>query len=217
MDGVKNVRRYDASHRQEQAAQNRSRILDAARQLFLDSGYAAAAMPEIARAAGVSVQTVYKVFSNKATLLKAVFDVSVAGDDEAEPMAERDSIQGVVAEPDAARKIDRYARLLAADAHRFVPVQLVARDAATADGAAAQVWAQIRQETLGAMTMFAADLQATGRVRADLTADEVRDLLWTFHSPEIYEMLVLERGWTAERYGWFLAEAMSAAVLRRDG
>ncbi|MFC4942646.1 hypothetical protein ACFPFQ_04035 [Pseudonocardia sp. GCM10023141] len=128
-------------------------------------------------------------------------------------MAERDLIGAIQAEPDAARKLVRYAEHLAAGSERHVPLQLVARSAAAVDGAGAQVWAQMRQEMLTGMTMFAADLMATGQVRPELTADEVRDLLWTYPSAEIYELLVLERGWTVQRYGRFLAEAMVRAVV----
>lgn len=210
---VKAIRRYDATRRQQQARENRGRILAAAGELFLARGYADSAMPEIAQAAGVSVQTVYKAFANKATLLKAVFDVSVAGDDEPTPMAERDVIGEIRATPDAAAKITLYTRHLAGGAPRHAPLQLLARNAAGADRAAAAVWAQMRGEMLTAMTYFAADLVATGQVRAGLAADDVRDVLWTYHAPELYELLVQERGWSAERYGRFLAEAMINAVL----
>jgi len=197
--------------------ENRARVLSAAGQLFLDKGYAETSMPEIAQVAGVSVQTVYKAFANKATLLKAVFDVSVAGDDDRTPMAEREVIGAIRAEPDATQKIVRYTRHLAEGAHRIAPVQLLARDAAGADSAAARVWAQMRQEMLTAMTYFAADLIDTGQVHAGLAPDEVRDVLWTYHSPELYELLVLQRGWTAERYGRFLGEAMINALIEPAG
>jgi AcrR family transcriptional regulator len=205
---VKAIRRYDATRRQQQARENRGRILAAAGKLFLARGYADSAMPEIAQAAGVSVQTVYK-----ALLLKAVFDVTVAGDDEPTPMAERDVIGEIRATPDAAAKITLYTRHLAEGAPRHAPLQLLARNAAGADRAAAAVWAQMRVEMLTAMTYFAADLVATGQVRAGLAADDVRDVLWTYHAPELYELLVQERGWSAERYGRFLAEAMINAIL----
>ncbi len=186
-------------------------MLDSARRLFLERGYADTAMPEIAKASGVSVQTVYKTFANKATLLKAVFDVSVAGDDEPVPMAERDMIGAIQAEPDATRKITMYLSHLAETAPRTFPVQLLARDAAAADPAAAEVYAQMRQEMLTGMTMFAADLAATGQVR--VSKEDTRDILWTYHSAEIYELLVLERGWSTERYGGFLTEAVLSALL----
>ncbi|WP_146220989.1 hypothetical protein [Mycolicibacterium moriokaense] len=63
------------------------------------------------------------------------------------------------------------------------------------------------------MTYFTADLQATGQLRTGASADDVRDVLWAYHSPEIYELLVLERGWSAEQYGRFVGEAMIGAVL----
>lgn len=212
-DPVKPTRRYDASRRQEQARENRRRVLAAATALFLEKGYADAAMPEIAKAAGVSVQTVYKTFANKATLLKAVFDVSVAGDDEPVPVAERDTIAAIKAEPRAAEKIAMYARIVAEGSRRWAPVLLLARDAAKVDRTAADVWAQMRQETLTAMTLFAADLMASGQVRAEHTAEDARDILWMYHSPEVYELLVIERGWSAERYGRFFADAVIGALL----
>jgi AcrR family transcriptional regulator len=210
---VKPVRRYDTTRRQEQARENRRRILTAASELFRENGYADTAMPEVAKAAGVSVQTVYKVFANKASLLKAVFDVTVAGDDEPVPIAERDFIAAIQAEPSAARKISMYLAHATEIAARVFPVQLLARDAAAADRAAADVWAQMRAEMLTAMTYFAADLVATGQVRDGLSAEDVRDILWTFHSPEQYDLLVVQRGWSTARYGKFIRDTVVAAVV----
>jgi AcrR family transcriptional regulator len=215
-EAVKPPRRYDASRRREQAGETRDRILACALRLFLDKGYGETAMPEIARAARVSVPTIYKAFPNKANLLKAVFDVSVAGDDEATPMFERDAITAIRAAPDAAEKIRMYAEHLADIAPRSVPLQLVARAAAGADSAAAAVWAQMRQEMLTAMTYFTADLQATGQLPAGASTDQIRDVLWAYHSPEIYELLVLERGWSTQEYGRFVGQAMIDAVLDRS-
>jgi len=212
-DPVKAPRRYDASRRQVQARENRARMLAAARDLFLEKGYAGTAIPDVASAAELSVQAVYKAFANKATLLKAVFDVTVAGDDEPVPVAARETIAAVIAEPDARRKIELYTGHLAEIQPNVVPLQLLVRDAASVDPAAAEVWEQIRGDMLNAMTMFTRDLVATGQTRADRDADDLRDVLWTLHSAELYELLVLARGWTAQRYGEFLAEAMSAAVL----
>ena len=88
---------------------NRAAILESAHRRFLEQGYAATTVGEVAGDAGVSVETIYKAFANKAGLLKAVFDVSVAGDDDPVPMAERDVIGQIIAEPDAATKLRLYA------------------------------------------------------------------------------------------------------------
>ena len=210
---VKPVRRYDSSRREEQANQNRVRVLECARARFLEHGYAATTIAAIAADAGVSVQTIYAVFANKAGLLKVVSDVAIAGDDEPVPIAERDFIQAIIREPNARRKITMYFEHVAGTVERFIPVQLLARDAASADPAAADVWAEMRAELLTAMTQFAANLVATGQLRDGLTVDEVRDILWTYHAPELYELLVIERGWTAARYGDFIADALIAALV----
>ncbi|OBB67482.1 TetR/AcrR family transcriptional regulator [Mycobacterium sp. 852014-50255_SCH5639931] len=206
-------RRYDSTRRRQQAQQNRHAVLVAARRRFLAQGYAATTIAEIASDASISVETVYKAFATKAGVLKALFDVSVAGDDEPIPMAQRDVIQNVIDATDAARKLKIYAEHLAATMPRSAPVQLLARDGAASSPDAAEVWKQIRQETLTAMTMFASDLARTGRLR--VSARQARDVLWTYHAPELYELLVLERGWSATRYGKFIARALTDALLDR--
>jgi AcrR family transcriptional regulator len=206
-------RPYDSTQRLQQAQQNRARVLQAAQRRFLAAGYAATTIAEIARDAGVSVETVYKTFATKAGVLKALFDVSVAGDDDPTPMIQRDVIQKVLAAPEAARKIAIYARHLASTMPRSAPVQLLARDGAASSPDAATVWKQIRQETLTAMTMFAADLAKTGQLRVG--AAKARDVLWTYHAPELYELLVLERDWSPARYGEFITHALTDALLVR--
>jgi AcrR family transcriptional regulator len=208
---VTNVRRYDASRRQEQARENRRAVLDVARRRFLAEGYAATTVNQIATDAGVSVETVYKAFGNKPGLLKAVFDVAVAGDDEPVALADRDFIARIEAEPDPSQKIELFAQHLCETMPRVALVQLLARDAAAADAGAAGVYAQTRTEMLTGMTMFARSLHKTGRLRVG--ANEARDVLWTYFSPEIYELVVLERGWSVRRYGRFLAEAVVAALV----
>ncbi|OBA63081.1 TetR family transcriptional regulator [Mycobacterium sp. 1100029.7] len=204
-------RRYDSTRRREQAQRNRHAVLTAARQRFLAQGYAATTIADIARDAAVSVETVYKAFATKAGVLKALFDVSVAGDDEPIPMVHRDVIQNVAKQPDAARKLEMYAEHLAVTMPRSAPVQLLARDAAASSPDAREVWKQIRRETLTGMTMFASGLARTGQLR--ISTKEARDVLWTYHAPELYELLVLERGWSAGRYGRFIARALIDALL----
>lgn len=204
-------RRYDSTRRRQQAQRNRHAVLTAARERFLAQGYAATTIADVARDAAVSVETVYKTFATKAGLLKALFDVSVAGDDEPIPMVHREVIQNVATEPDAARKLEMYAEHLAVSMPRSAPIQLLARDAAASSPDARGVWQQIRQETLTGMTMFASGLARTGQLR--VSTKEARDVLWTYHAPELYELLVVERGWSVTRYGKFIARALIAALL----
>ena len=86
-------RKYDSQVRDEAARTTRQRMVGAARELFLTNGYSGTTVRQIAAAAGVSEQTVYARIGNKAAILKAVYDVMLAGDDEPIPMAQRPEFQ----------------------------------------------------------------------------------------------------------------------------
>jgi len=212
-DSVKVRRRYDSRRRQEQARENRRAVLEAARQLFLERGYAATTVSAIAAEAGVSVETVYKAFGNKPGLVKAVVDVAIVGDDEPVPMLQRERVRRMEAEPDPRRKLAMYGEHLAESAPRRVPVELLVRAAAASDPAAARVKDQLEAERLTGMGFFARHLYEGGHLRRDVSVEEARDVLWTYNSAEVYELVVLRRGWTPKRYGRWVADALAAALL----
>lgn len=211
--GVKSGRRYDSPKRSEQALQNRRAILKAAHRLFIRRGYAGTTMAAVADEAGLSVETVYKAFGNKPGLLKAAMDVAIVGDDAPVPMLERDLVQRIQAERDAHRKLLMYGVHLAESAPRHAPLQLLTRSAAASDKEAAKAWDAMQAERLLGMTEFARHLYETKAVRPGLTLEEARDIIWTLQSAEMYDLLVLQRSWTPERYGRWIAEAMSSALL----
>jgi hypothetical protein len=68
-------------------------------------------------------------------------------------------------------------------------------------------------ERLVGMTHFARDLHEGGHLRPDVSVDDASDVLWTYNSVELYDLLVLQRGWETERYGRWIAEALIAALL----
>ena len=213
-DTVKPGRPYDSSRRREQARRTRASILDAARRTFLAKGYTATTIAAVAAAAEVSVDTIYKQFRGKAGLLKAVYDVAVVGDDEPVPFAEREHVRRWSTDPDAARVIREYCALFALTSARVAPMVLLVHSAG-GDPDARQVWDGIRDERLAGMAQFAGSLHARGLLRPGLDAAAARDVLWTYTAPELFEMLVLTRGWSLERYGEFLADGMIAALLPR--
>src|SRR5689334_3287323 len=107
-EGVKDApepRRYDNSTRAEQARLTRRRITDAAYRLLIDNGYAATTIKAVAAAAGVSIDTVYKAFGSKGNLIKGVYDVVLAGDDEPIPVMERPVWRAFVVETAPAEKL----------------------------------------------------------------------------------------------------------------
>jgi AcrR family transcriptional regulator len=167
----------------------------------------------VAKSAGVSVETVYKAFGNKAGLVKGVFDVAIVGDDEPIPMLQREMVARITTEPDARRKLLMYGEHLASAGPRAGAVELLIRSAAASHPDAAAVWDQMLVERLTGMSALARHLHDDGHLRRDVSFEEARDDLWTLNSVELYDLLVVQRGWEPERYGRWIAEAMSAALL----
>lgn len=210
---VKGARLYDSSRRQAQARQTRAAIVEAARARFLEHGYAATTVGEVAAAVGVSVETVYKAFANKAGLLKSVFDVAIAGDHEPVPLQRREMVARIQAEPDGRKKLDIYGKAYAERAERAVPIELLVRDAAASDAAARTVLKQLNDERLTGMTAFSRHLEESKVLRKGIQATDALDILWLFTAPEIYERLVIERGWATGRFGDWITQQLVAALL----
>jgi AcrR family transcriptional regulator len=210
-------RRYESTHRQEQAQQTRGASLDAAEALFVEPGYAATPLTAIAAEAGVAIQTVYKVFGSKQALLSALVDVTVAGDDEPVALPDRQFVAEIQALTDARAKLDRYARHLV-DVHaRHAQVMLALAAAATADPGAAEIWRKNLNDRRNGMTMFAADLASTGQLRREHTVDTTADVLWLAMDVRNYDWLVRQRGWPPERFQRWYVETVAAALLTAPG
>ena len=206
-------RRYESAHRQEQAQQTRRAILDAAATLFVHPGYAATALTAVAAEAGVAVQTVYKVFGSKKALLSALVDVTIAGDDEDVALAQRQFVADIRAMTDARAKLERYAVHLAETHVRQAPVMLALAGAATADPDAATIWRKNLTDRRQGMSMFAADLAASGELRPEHTLETAADVLWLAMDFRNWDWLVRERGWSPDRFRRWYVDTVAAAIL----
>jgi AcrR family transcriptional regulator len=210
---VKTHRTYDATGRRDRALRTRAEVLDSARALFLEQGYAATTMSQIAGRANVSVEMIYKSIGNKHALLKAVLDVAIVGDDEPVPMLQREMVARMRAEPDPRRMLGIYGEHIVVSWPRQVPVQLITRAAAAVDPAARDLWEAMQAERLAGMSLFAQNLADRGFLRPGLTAEDDRDVLWALTAPEQYEILVVQRDWPMERVGRFVVDAMIGTLL----
>jgi AcrR family transcriptional regulator len=206
-------RSYDASGRREQARARRRAVVVAARVLFERDGFRPTTIAAVAERAGVSAESIYKGFGTKAALAKAVFDLVVAGDDEPVPVWRRSEADAIRVEPDVRRKIVMYTRGLAARQQRSAKVQILIRDGAHTDESLAALWQQLLAERLTGMTMLGRHLIESGQLRERIELDEVRDVLWTYTAVELYELLVVERGWPLDRYADWIGRAVTAALV----
>jgi len=205
-------RAYDGSRRREQARARRLAVVQAARELFETGGFRQTTIAAIAKRAGVSSESIYKTFGTKAALAKAVFDLELAGDDEAVPIAERPAVQAIRDEPDVRRKITLFAEGLAQRQARSAAVQILIRDGRHVDDSLAPVWAALQREGLTGMTALGRHLLDTGQLREGLTIEQVRDILWNYLAIDAYERLVLIQGWSQQRYSNWLAHTMVSAL-----
>jgi len=201
-----NARRYDSSRRKAAASANRRRILAAARALFLERGYEATTIAAIAEAAAVAPDTVYAAVGRKPVLFRLLCETAISGTDEAVPALEREYVQRVRAASSGREKLDLYARSVALVLQRLAPLFIVLREAAPAHPELGALWREISERRAANMRMFAADVASTGGLRPGIEIDEVADVVWAMNSPELYSLLVGERGWQPDRFAGWLAE-----------
>jgi AcrR family transcriptional regulator len=165
-------------------------------------------------AAGVSPESVYKTFGGKGGLVKAVYDVTLAGDDEPVPLRERPEFAALVAERDPRRVLERYAAIGATLWERIGPllgVLLAGAQAGDPDLVAFE--ATIRRESFTGASGVVGLLDGLGALRAGLPVERARDELWLLIQPENYRLLVGERGWTLDQLQDWLARSATAALL----
>ncbi len=217
-DGVK--RRYDSTRRQQQALENRRRILAAAHRLFVDKGYGATTIAEVAAAAGVAAETVYATFRNKPTLLHRAWDVAVGGDEQDVHLLERPEMRAVLAEPDLRVRLTRFAVVNTTVMRRTAGLRLAVQGAADTDAAAAALFAEIDCARLEAMGVHARRAAATGQMA--VPEQECRDVLFATTDGSLWHTLVARQGWSDERYAAWLGHLwvtvlVDATVTSRPG
>jgi AcrR family transcriptional regulator len=204
-------RRYDATRRRQGAARTRAAILDAARALFAERGYAATPMTAIADRAGVALDTVYAAVGRKPELARLLIETAISGTDQAIPAEQRDYVRAIQAAPDADTKIAIYAAAVAAIAPRLALVLGIIQQAAPGEPGLAALWNQIAERRAANMRLFVADLATVTPLRLD--PDQAADLVWATNAAELYQLLVGQRGWSPQRYERFLTDTWRRLLL----
>lgn len=211
---VKRRRRYDATTRQTQSAATRQRIVDAARDLILEGGYRATTISAIASRAGVNTDSVYALVGRKPVVLRELIEQALSGTDHEIVGEDRAPIKAMRAEKDPVKKLAIYARALCEIHQRLAPLFLALRDASSTEPEAQEVWKEISDRRAANMRRLVGDLRDSGGLRPDLSIDEGADIVWATNSPELYVLLVVERGWPVDRFERWLAESWCRLLLR---
>jgi AcrR family transcriptional regulator len=210
--GESDARRpYSSAVRREQAAQTRSRIVEAAGELFLAAGYARTTIREIADRAGVAPDTVYAVFGSKARVLTALIDARLAPAPGVANVMDRPEAQAVRDEPDARRQIELFAGDIAEISERVRPVYEILRTASAVEPDLAPVFAEMDGYRFRNMSQVANWFAARGPLRVDV--DRAAEIIWTLASPDVARMLCDRQGWTREQYADWLADTLTRTLL----
>jgi AcrR family transcriptional regulator len=202
-------RSYDSSRRHEQARRNRDAVLDAAERRFLTDGYGLTTIASVAGEAGVSAETVYKAFGGKAGLVTAIWERGLEGRGPVPAPQRSDEMRA--REDDPRQIIRNWGQLTTEVAPRVAPILLLIRTAAASDPEMARMLAATDRQRLRRMRQNAETL--TGHLKEGLSRNDAAEIMWTYSSPDLYDLLVIRRRWPIGRYGRFISEAMINALF----
>ena len=198
---------------QARTRRTRSAVVEAARSLFLERGYAATTIEAISDRADTPQATVYRLFASKLGILKAVLDMSIGGDDQAVAMADRPQVRSLVEDADPRRQVAGFAALLRDVLARAAPVHRIVADAARSDEAAASLLTDISRQRHEGQRRIARSLARSGSLRPGLKERDAADIIHALASPEVYGLLVLDRGWSGDRYEDWLTAILTEQLL----
>ena len=210
---VKGRRSTDGKGGQARTRLARAAVVQAARTLFLDRGYAATTIEAISDLADVPPATVYRLFSSKLGILKALLDVSIAGDDEAVPLQDRVNARAIFADADPERQLSGFASICREINSRSATVYRILVSAAGSDPEAAALLAEYTRERQEGQGQIARSLARAGELRPKLKERDAADIIHALMSPEVYRLLVCDRGWHPDRYEQWLKDTIINQLL----
>lgn len=190
-------RSYDATNRRRRAEDERratrARVVRAATDLFVRNGYTGTTMADIAREAGVAMQSVYSAGRSKADLLQAAVQHAVAGDDAEILVHERPAFAALATELDPVRQTHLLADLTIEIQQRSAPIQTALRQAAAVDDAVARALVDEHRHRLETFRAIVGMLPAD---RLKHSPEQCADTAWAIASPEVFILLRSVRGWS---------------------
>ena len=194
-------RPYDSTRRRALAADNRAAVIRAASRLFAERGWSGTSVRDIAREAGVSVETVYGTSGSKGQLLLHTIDVGVVGDDEPVPLADRPAFVAL-GDGERAARLCTAVDLLATQYARIARLLRALAQAAAGD---AEMAVHLHESRARQRQSFQDGLRL---VLGGEPPPELVDGLRAIASPEVYLRLVEEAGWSPEQYRAWLADVV---------
>ena len=200
-------RSVDGKRGQARTRLARAAVVDAARTLFLERGYGATTIEAISALSDVPPATVYRLFSSKRGILKALLDVSIVGDDEAVPLADRPHVRSLFADPDPKNQLAGFVGITAQVNSRTAPIYRILVSAASSDPDAAALLDELTRQRQEGQGLIARSLARAGALRPELRRARCRR-----HHPRAH----VPRGLPAARHRQRLAIRAVSTVAHGD-
>ena len=209
----KKRRSYDASRRRLRAEESRERVLEVARRLFAERGYAETTIEAVATEAEVAVPTVYAAFQSKRGVLSALMARLVSGEPGGPPLLQTAGPRGVMAEIDPRRMLALFVADLTGIQERVIPTYEVMKNAARTEPDVAELLARMQSYRFSNIETVPAKLVELGTLRPGLSVEDAARTIWALASPEVRQMLLTFARWSAQRYRTWLEETLAAVLL----
>ena len=206
-------RKYNSSRRKAQADETRRQIVEAARMMFLERGYSGTTIEAIARTAGVAQETVYSTFKNKYMILHYLFNISIGGDERRIRVIDRPEPQAILQETDARRQLALFAENMTEILSRAEPILEIMRSAAKTETEIAGLFRRFLKERLKNMKIVAGHVAANGPLRNTMDPDAAGELICSMTSPELYQLLTNDLGWSKKKFEAWLADVLTILLL----
>ena len=202
-------RPYNSERRREAARHNRAAVLDACRELLFQDGFHNTTIRAVAERAGVSAETVYKSFGGKPGMVKALWDITLAGDDEPVPMGDRPQMREILQTGEPRAKLRLYAAFVRGIHERIAPLFTLLTQAGPDVGEVLDIG---ERERLTGVTAFVAHLADSGALGPQVDQTHLADALWALAGPQLYTQLTANRGWSPDTYEHWLADTLIATL-----
>jgi AcrR family transcriptional regulator len=211
--GERVKRKYQSTVRANAAAATRAEIRGAASRLFVDRGYSATTMREIAEEAGVSERTVYAVFPTKVALLSEAIGVAIVGDDSPVPMAERADFRAALNERDGKWALELFVNGASEVLERAGALMMAGYEAAGTDAELRQAAKAGDRARAADFTLIVNALANHGALRDDLPIEQATDILLALVSPQVHQLLRHQRARSPDEYRNLIQDVLQRVIL----
>lgn len=204
-------RRYHSPLRADQAQRTRRRILQSALRLFVDHGYAGTTVAAIADDAGVSPETIYLSLGGKRGLLEGVIEMAISGTD-ASAEDDEPGWSTIKEMTEASERLEQLVAFSTTILARTRPIHAVIRGAADKEPFAAALGRRLLHDRLSAQTARIRRYLGDD-LRPGLTVAAAGQRYCALVSPELYYLLTVELGWTADEHRVWLTQLLQTELL----